>query len=55
MEAAYELEKIYLEDVVNVPVVQNVAYTLFSERLEVPMQTYIPGFGWGTNYGDIVE
>ena len=55
MEEAYKLEMIYLEDVVNVPVIQNVAYTLFSERLVVPMQTYIPGFGWGTNYGDIVE
>ena len=55
LEEAYKLEMIYLEDVVNVPVVNNVSYTLFSERLEVPMQTYVPGFGWGTNYGDIVE
>ena len=55
LEEAYKLEMIYLEDVVNVPVVNNVSYTLFSERLEVPMQTYIPGFGWGAEYGDIVE
>ena len=54
-DGAIEAEMIYLEEVVNCPVVQVVNYTLFSERLEVPMQTYIPGFGWGTNYGDIVE
>lgn len=55
LKATYDLEMIYLEDMVNVPVVQSVSYTLFSERLVVPMQTYIPGFGWGTSYGDIAE
>ena len=55
LKATYDLEMIYLEDMVNVPVVQSVNYTLFSERLQVPMQTYIPGFGWGTDFGDIVE
>jgi len=26
---------------------------MFSDRLELPVSTYIPGFGWGTIYGDI--
>ena len=55
LKATYDLEMIYLEDMVNVPVVQSVSYTLFSDRLVVPMQTYIPGFGWGTDFGDIAE
>ncbi len=55
LKATYDLEMIYLEDMVNVPVIQSVSYTLFSDRLVVPMQTYIPGFGWGTDFGDISE
>ena len=55
LEETYKLEMIYLEEVVHCPVYQTVNYTLFSDRLEVPVQTYIPSFGWGTMYGDIVE
>jgi len=55
LEETYKAEMIYLEEVVHCPVVQVVNYTLFSDRLEVPVQTYIPSFGWGTMYGDIVE
>ena len=55
LEETYNLEMIYLEEVVQCPVVQQVNYTLFSEHLELPVETYIPGFGWGTMYGDIVE
>lgn len=55
LEETYNLEMIYLEEIVQCPVVQMINYTLFSERLVVPVQTYIPGFGWGTMYGDIAE
>lgn len=55
LEETYKAEMIYLEEVIHCPVVQVVNYTLFSDRLEVPAQTYIPSFGWGTMYGDIVE
>ena len=55
LEETYNLEMIYLEEVINCPVYQTVNYTLFSDRLQVPVQTYIPSFGWGTMYGDIVE
>ena len=55
LEETYKAEMIYLEEVVHCPVVQVVNYTLFSDRLDVPVQTYIPSFGWGTMYGDIVE
>ncbi len=49
------LEEIYLEHVVQCPVVQDVVYELHSSRLQLPAKTYIPGFGWGEYYGDIVE
>ena len=50
-----KLEMIYLDKVVHIPVVQEVQFTLFSERLQLPVTTYVPGFGWGNIYGDIVE
>ena len=37
------------------PVVQDVSFILFADHLELPVKTYIPGFGWGAAYGDIVE
>ncbi len=55
LEETYKLEMIYLEEVINCPVYQRINYTLFSNRLKVPVNTYIPGFGWGTMFGDIVE
>ena len=50
-----QLEMIYLDEVINCPVVQVVNYTLFSDRLQLPVDTYVPGYGWGIMYGDIVE
>lgn len=50
-----KLEEVYLEKVINIPIVQEVSYTLFSDRLVLPVSTYIPGFGWGTIFGDIAE
>ena len=55
LKATYDLEMIYLEEVVTCPVIQSVTHTLFSENLKLPVKTYIPGFGWGTVYGDIAE
>jgi len=53
LEQTAELERIYLAKVINIPIVQEVSYTLFSDRIELPVNTYIPGYGWGTLYGDI--
>lgn len=50
-----KLEEIYLEHVIQVPLVQDCAFELHSNRLQLPVSTYIPGFGWGDIYGDIVE
>lgn len=50
-----KLEELYLEKVIQVPVVQVVNYELFSDHLQLPVSTYVPGFGWGAIYGDIVE
>lgn len=55
LQETQKLEEIYLEHVVQCPVVQDVVYELHSDRLVLPVYTYIPGFGWGTCYGDIVE
>ncbi|MGI6177165.1 MAG: peptide ABC transporter substrate-binding protein [Eubacterium sp.] len=50
-----KLEEIYLEYVVQCPVYQTVNYQLFADCLELKVKTYIPGFGWGAEYGDIVD
>ena len=55
LKATYDLEMIYLEEMINIPIVQNVNYTLFQENIILPVKTYIPGFGWGSMYGDIAE
>lgn len=54
LQETQKLEEIYLEHVVQCPVVQDVVYELHSDRLVLPVYTYIPGFGWGEPYGDIV-
>ena len=55
LKATYDLEMIFLEEMVNIPIVQNVNYTLFADNLILPVKTYIPGFGWGTMFADIAE
>lgn len=50
-----KLEELYLQYVIHVPVYQNVNYELFADCLQLPVKTYIPGFGWGSCYGDIVD
>ncbi len=54
LDETKKLEEIYLEDVIHIPVLQVVNYAMFSDRLKLPVSTYIPGFGWGTMYGDII-
>ena len=55
LQETQKLEIIALEDVISIPVVQAVNYEMFSDRLELPMKQYVPGFGWGSMFGDIVE
>ena len=55
LAATQKLEEIYLDKVIQIPMVQEVQFTLFSDRLVLPVTTYVPGFGWGTIYGDIAE
>ena len=55
LQETQKLEIIALEDVITIPVVQGVNYELFADRLELPMKQYVPGFGWGSMFGDIVE
>ena len=55
LQETQKLEEIYLEKVIHVPVVQDVNYEMFADRLELPVETYLPGFGWGLIFADIVE
>lgn len=48
-----KLEKIALDCVLICPVVQNVNYVLISDSLDLPVETYLPGFGWGEEFGDV--
>jgi len=51
-QATQNLEFVSLETVNIIPVVQCVNYELFSTDLILPVETYIPGFGWGAMFGD---
>lgn len=55
LQETKKLEELYLEYVIHVPVVQDIVYQMFSDRIQLKVENYIPGFGWGTIYGDIVE
>ena len=55
LEETAKLEEIYLDKVIHVPVVQDVAYEMFADRLTLPVEYYLPGFGWGLPFGDIAE
>jgi oligopeptide transport system substrate-binding protein len=48
-----ELESIYLRDVVNVPLYENVYYMMYAENIVLPVAKYIPGLGYGTMFSDI--
>lgn len=49
-----KLEELYLEHVIQCPVYQTVNYEMIADCLELPVNEYIPGFGFGKNYGTIV-
>ena len=54
-DKASDLEKIYLDKVIHIPVCQEVGYELYSDRVVLPMKQYLPVIGWGLPYGDINE
>ena len=55
LDETKKLEEIYLEKVIHIPVVQETYYEMFADRLTIPVETYLPSFGWGLPFGDIEE
>ncbi len=55
LDETKKLEEIYLEKVIHIPLVQEVYHEMFSDRLILPVETYLPGFGWGMPFADIAE
>lgn len=55
VQLAQEMERIYIEDVLAIPVFQVVEKAIFSDRLITPVNTYVSGLGWGTRYFDIMD
>ena len=55
LEETMKLEIQALEDVIDIPIFQGVNFELISDRIELPMKQYVPGFGWGIWFADIVE
>ena len=54
-EIAQQMEQIYINDVLALPVFQVVEKAIFSDRLVTPVDTFVSGLGWGVRYFDIVE
>ncbi len=55
LQETQKLEEIFLEKVILIPMVQDIMYQMFSDRLELKVKTYLPGFGWGSIYGSIAQ
>ena len=55
LEKSAELEKIYLEDVINVPIYVRRNYEVYSDKIQLPFDEYVSGFGFGVMFADIVE
>ena len=55
LKETQKLEEIYLDCVIHIPLYQTVSYELFAENLQLPTDVYIPSFGWGTMFGDLVD
>ena len=53
VELAQEIEQIYIEDVLAIPVFEVVNKCMFSDRVVTPVDTYVSGLGWGEKYFDI--
>lgn len=47
-----ELEKIYIEDVINVPIYQQLVQTLYSEKMVLPCPVFIPFINFGVLFAD---
>lgn len=54
-EKTAELEAIYLRDVINVPIYDTTYYTMYSERMILPCEVYVPGIGFGAMFADIKD
>ena len=55
LEETAKLENIYLDKVIQIPIAQAVGYEMISDKLILPVDEYVPGFGWGLIYADIAE
>lgn len=55
VEMTAELERVYLRDVVNVPVYEPVNYVMYSEKLILPCTEYVPGIGYGVMFADVAD
>ena len=47
-----ELERIYIEDVINLPLYQQLVHMLYSEKLILPCPNYVPVIAFGANFAD---
>lgn len=50
-----QMEKMALDDVFVVPMYEVPTYSLLNERITLPFDHYVPGYGWGMLYCTIAE
>lgn len=51
---AAEMEKVIIDEVVTIPVLENQTFYMFSDRLEFPMDRKDSSLSWGYEYADII-
>ncbi len=52
-ELAMEMEKTFLEEVLNIPIFQVTSYAMYANRVALSVNSNYPGIGWGWEFMDI--
>ena len=55
LDLVFQMEKIALDDVFVVPLYEVPSFSLVSERVNLPFDHYVPGYGRGYMYSSITE
>ena len=55
IEACQKMEKILLDELVNVPIYERPNKVLYNPRIQLPVKEYVVGYGFGEKYMTITE
>jgi oligopeptide transport system substrate-binding protein len=54
-ELTAAMEKVIIEDIVTIPILENRTFYLFSDRIQLPLNDKDTELGWGFRFADIIQ